>query len=147
MTSKYYDCIVIGAGHAGIEAAHTASLMLENVALVTISEKNIGQMSCNPSIGGVGKGIIVREIDALGGIMGKITDESTIHSKVLNETKGPAVWGPRAQTDRELYHESATEILKKRANLDIIINSVEDIEIQEGTINAVVLKSGTKHYF
>jgi tRNA uridine 5-carboxymethylaminomethyl modification enzyme len=144
MMSKYYDCIVIGAGHAGIEAAHVASLMLEYVALVTLSEKNIGQMSCNPSIGGIGKGIIVREIDALGGIMGKITDESTIHSKVLNETKGPAVWGPRAQTDRELYYKSATKILKERTNLDIIINSVEDIEIQEGKINAVILKSGEK---
>jgi tRNA uridine 5-carboxymethylaminomethyl modification enzyme len=146
MMSKDYECIVVGAGHAGIEAAHSASLMLDHVALVTLSEKNIGQMSCNPSIGGVGKGIIVREIDALGGIMGKITDESTIHSKVLNETKGPAVWGPRAQTDRELYHEAATKILKERTNLDIIINSVEDVEIQEGKINAVVLKNGTKLY-
>ena len=144
MMSKYYDCIVIGAGHAGIEAAHVASLMLEHVALVTLSEKNIGQMSCNPSIGGIGKGIIVREIDALGGIMGRITDESTIHSKILNETKGPAVWGPRAQTDRELYHKAATKILQERTNLDIIINAVEDIEIQEGKISAVILKSGEK---
>lgn len=139
-----YDCIVIGGGHAGIEAAHIASLMLEKVALVTLVETNLGQMSCNPSIGGVGKGIIVKEVDALGGIMGRITDDATIHSKILNETKGPAVWGPRSQTDRKLYNQSATKILKERKNLDIIINSVEDIEIVNNKANAIILADGNK---
>lgn len=144
MNMQSYDCIVIGGGHAGIEAAHAASMLLLRVALITLSEKNIGQMSCNPSIGGVGKGIIVREVDALGGIMGRITDEATIHSKILNETKGPAVWGPRAQTDRELYHKAATKILGERKNLDVIIGSVEDIELDGNEVRAVILEDGRK---
>lgn len=142
--NQSYDCIVIGGGHAGIEAAYVTSMLLGRVALVTLAETNIGQMSCNPSIGGVGKGIIVREVDALGGIMGRITDEATIHSKVLNETKGPAVWGPRAQTDRNLYHNSAKRILQERKNLDIIIGSVEDIELNGNEVKAVCLEDGRK---
>ncbi len=141
---KSYDCIVIGGGHAGIEAAWIASTMLKSVALITLSEKNLGQMSCNPSIGGIGKGIIVREIDALGGIMGIITDDSTIHSKILNETKGPAVLGPRAQTDRNLYHNSAKKYLKERKNLDIIIAQVEDIALENDEIRGVILTDGTQ---
>ncbi len=145
---KYYDCIIIGGGHAGIEAAWIASQMLESshqsVALITLDEKNLGQMSCNPSIGGVGKGIIVREIDALGGIMGKLTDDSTIHSKILNETKGPAVWGPRAQTDRKLYHNSAKKHLKTCTNLDIIIAQVEDIKLKNDEIRGIILTDGTE---
>jgi tRNA uridine 5-carboxymethylaminomethyl modification enzyme len=142
--SKNYDCIVIGGGHAGIEAAHSASLLLPNVALVTLAQSNLGQMSCNPSIGGIGKGIIVKEVDALGGIMGLLTDKSTTHFKILNKTKGEAVWGPRSQTDRKLYHEAAVEILSSRPNLDIIESSVEDIEITDGTVCAVILTDGTK---
>ena len=144
MPVSIYDCIVIGGGHAGIEAAWIASAMVERVALITLDEKNLGQMSCNPSIGGIGKGIIVREIDALGGIMGIITDDSTIHSKILNETKGPAVWGPRAQTDRNLYHNSAKKHLKTRGNLDIIIAQVEDIELENEEIRGVILTDGRK---
>ena len=144
MPVSTYDCIVIGGGHAGIEAAWSASTILERVALITLDDKNLGQMSCNPSIGGVGKGIIVREIDALGGIMGLITDDSTIHSKILNETKGPAVWGPRAQTDRKLYHDSAKKHLKTKENLDIIIAQVEDIELENEEIRGVILANGTK---
>ncbi|MDA0617202.1 MAG: tRNA uridine-5-carboxymethylaminomethyl(34) synthesis enzyme MnmG [Proteobacteria bacterium] len=142
--NQSYDCVVIGGGHAGIEAVYAASILLGRVALVTLAETNIGQMSCNPSIGGIGKGIIVREVDALGGIMGRITDEATIHSKVLNETKGPAVWGPRAQTDRDLYHNSATKILKEMGNLDIIIGSVEDIELSGNEVRAVLLEDGRR---
>ena len=92
-----FDCIVIGAGHAGIEAALSAARMGLKTAMVTISRDTIGQMSCNPAIGGLAKGHLVREIDALGGEMAKATDETSIQSKILNRTQGPAVWGYRAQ--------------------------------------------------
>ncbi|MFT4967135.1 MAG: tRNA uridine 5-carboxymethylaminomethyl modification enzyme [Candidatus Deianiraeaceae bacterium] len=143
MTTQY-QCIVIGGGHAGIEACYIAASILTEykVALITLDKKNIGQMSCNPSIGGIGKGIIVREIDALGGVMGRITDKATIHSKILNSTKGPAVWGPRSQADRNLYHEAATEILQEKSNLDIIVASVEDIEMHNGKVSGVILDDG-----
>lgn len=143
MTAKTYDCIVIGGGHAGIEAAHAASILLHSVALVTLARSNLGQMSCNPSIGGIGKGIIVKEVDALGGIMGILTDSATTHFKMLNKTKGQAVWGPRAQTDRKLYHQAAVCALSARGNLNIIEASVEDIKISGNKVSGVILADGT----
>ena len=98
-----YDVIVIGAGHAGCEAAHAAARMGMNTCLVTMDMNKIAQMSCNPAIGGIAKGQIVREVDALGGLMGEVTDAATIQFKMLNRSKGPAMWSPRAQCDRVKY--------------------------------------------
>src|SRR4030065_2089347 len=102
-TAKYYDIVVIGAGHAGIEAAWTAGNMGCSVGVVTMDLNAIGRMSCNPAIGGTAKGHLVREIDALGGVMGQIADRTGIQFRMLNKSKGPAVWSPRCQSDRTLY--------------------------------------------
>src|ERR1022692_4040408 len=103
MTSPAFEVLVIGGGHAGIEAAHAAATMGRRTALLTTSREAIGRMSCNPAIGGLAKGQLVREIDALGGVMGMLADEAGIQFKILNRSRGPAVWGPRAQCDRALY--------------------------------------------
>src|SRR4030042_6434497 len=101
--NKQYDIIVVGAGHAGCEAAHAAAELGAKVLLITIDITKIAQMSCNPAMGGIAKGQIIREIDALGGCSGIVTDESMIQFRMLNKSKGPAVWGPRAQCDRSLF--------------------------------------------
>ena len=100
---KQYDVIVIGSGHAGCEAAHAAARMGCKTCLITMNLDTIGKLSCNPSIGGTAKGHLVREIDALGGLMGIVADKSAIHSRMLNSSKGEAVWSPRAQVDRSIY--------------------------------------------
>lgn len=142
-----YAVIVIGAGHAGIEAAILASKICKNhgkkVALITLKEDNLGMMSCNPSIGGIGKGVIVREVDALCGAMGEAIDASSIHSTILNESKGEAVRGPRAQADRELYKKAISNIIKNTQNLDLIIQSVEELLITNNAIHGVKLANGT----
>jgi tRNA uridine 5-carboxymethylaminomethyl modification enzyme len=129
----FYDCIVIGAGHAGIEAACAAARMGAKTLLVTKKEENLGEMSCNPAIGGVAKGTIVREIDALDGIMGRAIDMAGIHFRILNASKGAAVHSPRAQADRKLYKKAVNKLLKNYENLEIVFDSVEDIEITLGT--------------
>ncbi len=136
-----FDVIVIGGGHAGTEAASSAARIGAKTALVTHKISKIGEMSCNPAIGGLGKGHIVREIDALDGIMGKAIDESGIHFKILNSSKGYAVRGPRAQADRMLYKRSVQKILNKQKNLSIIEGAVEDLIIENNQIKGVKLEN------
>lgn len=141
---KSFDVIVVGAGHAGIEAAAAAARVGAKAALVTFSETNIGEMSCNPSIGGVGKGIIVKEVDALDGLMGKVIDNAGIHFKVLNSSKGPAVWGPRAQADRVLYKKAMNMVLSGYENLEIIYAEVTDLLIERGEVIGIEINSEEK---
>ena len=122
-----YDVIVIGAGHAGCEGAAAATRIGAKTCLITYSANNIGEMSCNPAIGGIGKGIIVREVDALDGLMGRIADAAGIHFKTLNVSKGPAVWGPRAQIDRNLYKSLMQQELLNTPNLTILFAEALDI--------------------
>lgn len=138
-----FDVIVIGAGHAGIEAATAASRIGAKVALITISEDNIGELSCNPSIGGIGKGTVVREIDALNGLMSKITDLSSINRKILNRSKGKAVWGLRHQVDRELYKINTKNLLFE-TNITIIYDIVNEIIVVDGKISAIELENKGK---
>src|SRR5438270_14101413 len=112
-----FDVIVIGGGHAGTEAAVAASRTGASVGLLTSSLETIGQMSCNPAIGGIAKGTVVREVDALGGIMARATDRAMIQFRMLNRSKGPAVWAPRAQCDRGLYRRAVRSLLETHANL------------------------------
>ena len=124
-----YDVVVIGGGHAGVEAACASARMKSKTLLITHKIEKIGEMSCNPAIGGLGKGHLVREIDALDGIMGKAIDSSGIQFRMLNLSRGPAVQGPRAQADRSLYKKSIQYIVKKQENLDILEGSVEDLSL------------------
>ncbi len=127
----FFDVIVVGGGHAGCEAAAAAARVGANTCLITFSFDNIGEMSCNPSIGGVGKGIIVKEIDAFDGIMSKAIDQGGIHYKTLNRSRGPAVWGPRAQADRKLYKKAAQTLLSEQQNLTMIFGEVIDLILEE----------------
>ena len=120
MFSQEYDVIVVGGGHAGNEAAAAAANLVAKTLLVTMSLQTIGQMSCNPAIGGIGKSHLAKEVDALGGLMAKATDLSAIHYRVLNATKGQAVRATRAQTDRQLYREAIQGLLKAEKNLTIL---------------------------
>jgi tRNA uridine 5-carboxymethylaminomethyl modification enzyme len=137
-----FDVVVIGGGHAGIEAAYIASKKNISVLLLTNNIDLIGQMSCNPSIGGIAKGNIVREIDALGGIMGKIIDSTGIHFKMLNQTKGTAVWGNRAQADKVRYREKALFELENRKNIWLHQALAVKINEKNGSVNSVLLNSG-----
>src|SRR6202521_3302331 len=119
-----FDVLVIGGGHAGTEAAVADARLGVRVALVTSALETIGQMSCNPAIGGVAKGTVVREVDALGGIMGRATDLSTLQFRMLNRGKGPAVWAPRAQCDRGLYRRAVRTLLEQQANLQTVQGTV-----------------------
>jgi len=141
MTQRNFDVIVIGGGHAGVEAAWAASSVLPsgNIAFVTMDPKKIGVMSCNPAIGGLGKGQIVREIDALGGVMGRAIDATGIMFKMLNTSKGPAVWGPRAQADKDAYAVEVQRLIATRKNIEIIEATVDDLIGEDGEIKGVIL--------
>jgi tRNA uridine 5-carboxymethylaminomethyl modification enzyme len=153
---KKYDIIVVGAGHAGNEAAASAARLGSSVLLITMNMETIGQMSCNPAIGGIAKGQIVREIDALGGLTGEVTDISAIQYKLLNRSKGPAMWSPRAQCDRALFSSTWRKKLEKLENLDFWQDVVNEVIVEKGKVvgvktamgviiqsKAVVLNSGT----
>src|SRR5688500_5102506 len=144
MTNPSYDVIVVGGGHAGTEAAATAARMGARTALVTHSAAKIGEMSCNPAIGGLGKGHLVREIDALDGLMGRVADAAGIQFRVLNRRKGPAVRGPRAQADRKLYRQAMQTAITAQANLDVIEGEVDDIEVSNGAVSGVMLLDGRR---
>src|SRR5260221_7684460 len=133
-----FDVIVIGGGHAGAEAARVCARGGARVAMVTMLREAIGRMSCNPAIGGLAKGNLVKEIDALGGLMGEATDRAAIQYKVLNRSKGPAVQGPRAQCDRDLYAKAVQDILADEPNLTIVEGSVSRL-----SPTAVTLADGT----
>ena len=139
-----YDVIVVGGGHAGCEASNITSRMGLKTLLITININNIADMPCNPSIGGSAKGIIVREIDALGGLMGKVADKSLFQIKMLNSSKGPAVMALRAQADKKVYPKVMLEYLKKNELLDIKEGIVEDLIIENNSIKGVLLEDGTK---
>src|SRR5215213_3359297 len=137
-----YDVVIIGGGHAGCEAAAAAARMGARTALVTHRFATIGAMSCNPAIGGLGKGHLVREIDALEGLMGRVADQAGIQFRVLNRRKGPAVRGPRAQADRRLYAQAMQRAIRETANLTMIEAEVEDLMIGVGAVAGVRLADG-----
>src|SRR6266480_4107151 len=150
-----FDIVVIGGGHAGAEAAWAASRLGAKTALVSLDPSKIGQMSCNPAIGGLAKGQMVREIDALGGLMGIATDNTAIQFRMLNRSKGPAVWGPRAQCDKYKYAKEVQRLLGTCPNLDIVPGEVAEIETSrhagaersaapDSRVTAIALSDGTR---
>lgn len=139
-----FEVLVIGGGHAGIEAAHAAARMGRRTALLTGDLRAIGRMSCNPAIGGLAKGQLVREVDALGGLMGTLADRAGIQFKILNRSRGPAVWGPRAQCDKGLYARRAREVLCTTENLALIEGMARDFLDEYGRVTGVVTESGER---
>jgi len=142
MNSRSYDVIVVGGGHAGTEAAAAAARMGARTALVTHAFATVGEMSCNPAIGGLGKGHLVREIDALDGLMGRVADAAGIQFRLLNRSKGPAVHGPRTQADRKLYRQAMQAEIAALAGLDVVEGGVEDLIVDNGLVAGVVTGDG-----
>src|SRR6267154_1403382 len=132
-----YDIIIVGAGHAGCEAAVAAAKMGSKVLLVTMNMQTIAQMSCNPAMGGIAKGQIVREIDALGGYSGIVTDKSMIQFRMLNRSKGPAMWSPRAQNDRMLFARKWRNMLEEHPNIDFWQDMVNGLVVKDGRVLGV----------
>src|ERR1700677_871505 len=137
-----YDIIVVGAGHAGCEAAAAAANLGSSVLLITMDMTKIAQMSCNPAMGGIAKGQIVREIDALGGYSGIVSDKSTIQFRMLNKSKGPGMWSPRSQNDRMLFAAAWREMLENAANVDFWQDMVKGLIVSRGTITGVITGMG-----
>ena len=137
-----YDLIVVGGGHAGCEAAHAAATLGSKVLLVTLNLETITRMSCNPAMGGIAKGQIIRELDALGGMSGIVTDLSTIQFRMLNKSKGPAMWSPRAQCDRKVFESEWRKILENNSNIDFWQDTVEKLSIKKNKIEGIVTKMG-----
>src|SRR5512143_2907807 len=137
-----FDCIVIGAGHAGIEAAHAAATIGAKTCLIALSRATIAKMSCSPAVGGLAKGQIAREVDALGGLMGLATDATGIQFKILNSSKGPAVHAPRAQVDRHKYAAWVKNAMECVENLTIIEGAATDIIVENNAVRAVAMKDG-----
>lgn len=144
LDQKKYDVIVIGGGHAGTEAAAASARLGARTALVTHKRATIGVMSCNPAIGGLGKGHLVREIDALDGLMGHVADQGGIQFRLLNRRKGPAVRGPRTQADRKLYRQAMQNAINAIPNLEIIEAGAEDLILKNGRVEGVILSDGTE---
>ena len=143
--SEDYDVIVIGAGHAGIEAAHAAARLGCTVGLSTLSRETVGQMPCNPAVGGTAKGHLVREIDALGGVMGQAIDATAIQFKLLNRSRGPAVWSPRAQADKQQYSQWMRTRLEEEPLIGWIIGRVGEVLVEAGRVTGVELEDGTRY--
>src|SRR5438552_11384238 len=142
--SQQFDVIVVGGGHAGTEAALASARMGASTLLLTHSIETLGQMSCNPSIGGIGKGHLVKEIDALGGAMAAAADEAGIHFRILNGSKGPAVRATRAQADRALYKAAIRRQVEAQPNLSVFQQAVDDIVFDNGRVQAVLTQSGLR---
>src|ERR1700683_5113856 len=145
MKSSRYDVVVVGAGHAGGEAARGCAGLGLRTAMITMNADLIAQMSCNPAIGGIAKGHLVREIDALGGIMGEVADAVGIQFRLLNTSRGPAVWSPRAQCDKKLYRQRMKEVLEAEPNLQIKQAEVAELLIGDGEnkrVSGVKLRDG-----
>jgi len=141
---KHFDVIVIGGGHAGADAAHAAARFGARTALVTLSRRDIGVMSCNPAIGGLGKGHLVREIDALDGVMGRVADQAGIQFRLLNRRKGPAVQGPRAQADRKIYREAMLSEIEAQPNLTVIQGEAADFILENDRVSGITLVDGSE---
>src|SRR5712675_2018484 len=137
-----YDIVIIGAGHAGCEAARACARMGLRTAMITMNLDLIAQMSCNPAIGGIAKGHLVREIDALGGVMGQVADEVGIQFRLLNTSRGPAVWSPRAQMDKKQYRVRMREVLEKEPNLRILQAEVAALTVRDRRVTGVELRDG-----
>src|SRR5262245_45811371 len=142
---SFFDVIVVGAGHAGVEAAFAAARLGCHVGLCTLSRDSIAHMPCNPAIGGTAKGHLVREIDALGGAMANDIDSTGIHVKLLNRSRGPAVWSPRAQADKKLYSAWVQDALELEPNISWIVGQAGSLDVVEGRVTGLTMVEGDRH--
>ncbi|MEX0342502.1 MAG: FAD-dependent oxidoreductase, partial [Erythrobacter sp.] len=138
-----FDVLVLGGGQAGVEAACAAARMGARTGLITLDPEKIGAMSCNPAIGGLGKGHLVREVDALDGVIGRAADAAAIHYRMLNRSKGSAVWGPRVQADRKLFHHAVQQIVREQSSLEPVAGEVAGLRLAGGRVVGLDLADGT----